>query len=113
MRSTRWRHQRIALVGGEALGLGKTQFLAHHISAQHQGDRFVEGVTAAHTFAAHATIGRDNEPLGRNVFECNADLRRHLIRGFNLKDVMIDDANCDLLVRNSLADRFQVRTAGT
>ena len=107
------RHdQRIALVGGEAHGLRIAQLLAHHIGAEHQRHDFVERMAAAHAFAAHAAIGRDHQPLRRNVLERGADLRRHFVRCLHLQHVVIDDADGDLLARDGLADGFEIDAAG-
>ena len=64
---------------------GIAQFLAHHVGAEHQRHHLVKGMAAAHALAAHAAIGRDHQPLGRNVFERGADLRRHLVRRLHLQ----------------------------
>jgi ABC-type phosphonate transport system ATPase subunit len=67
---------------------------------------------AAHALAPHAAIRRDDQPLGRNIFERLADQIRHLIRPLNLQCVMVDNADHDLSVRDDLADRLEVAGAG-
>ena len=69
------------------------------------------GVPPPHAFAAHAAIGRDDQPLGRNVLQRLADQRRDLVRALDLQGVMVDDADHDLLVRDDLADRLQIAGA--
>jgi len=52
------RHdERVAGVGGEAIGLRQTQLLTHHVGAEHHRDDLVIGVPAAHAFATHTAVG--------------------------------------------------------
>ena len=103
--------EREALLGGEAFGFRQPQFLAHDVGALHHRHHLVVGMAAAHALAAHAAVGRDDQPLGRDVFQRLADERRDLVRPLDLQRVMVDHADDDLLVLDHLADRFEV--AGT
>lgn len=49
-------HQRIAAIGCQTFGLWQAELLTHHVGPEHQRHDLVEGVTAAHAFAAHATV---------------------------------------------------------
>ncbi len=65
-----------------------------------------------HALAAHAAIGRDHQPLGSNIFQRLADQGRNLIRPLDLKRVMIDHADDNLLVRDHFADCLEITGAG-
>jgi hypothetical protein len=67
---------------------------------------------AAHAFAAHPAIGRDDQAFGRNIFQRLADRGRDLVWTLNLQCVMIDHADDDLLVLDHFADRVQITGAG-
>ena len=49
-------HQRIAAIGCQTFGLWQAELLTHHVGPEHQRHDLVVGVTAAHAFAAHATV---------------------------------------------------------
>ena len=90
---------------------GRPELLAHDVGALHHRHHLVGGVAAAHALAAHAAVGRDDQPLGRNVFERLADQRRDLVRPLDLQGVVVDHADDDLLVLDHLADRLEVAGA--
>ena len=92
------QRERIACLGREALGFGQTKLLAHDVGAEHHRDHLVGGVAAAHALAAHAAVGRDDQPFRRNVLQRLADQRRDLVRPLDLQRVMVDHADDDLLV---------------
>src|SRR5690242_9698281 len=60
-------------VGCADVGFGEAEFAAHDVGAFYQGDAFVIGDAAGEALAAKAAIGRDDEALGRDVFERLAD----------------------------------------
>ena len=61
------------------MGFGETEFLAYDIRAGDQADDLVVSVAPAHAFTAHAAIGRDHEPFGRNMLKRRANSRGDLI----------------------------------
>ena len=65
----------------------------------------------AHALASHAAIGGEHQTLGRDVLERLANKLRHLLRCFNLKRVVIHDADTYLLILDATADDFQIHSA--
>ena len=65
-------------------------------------------MAAAHAFAAHAAIGRDDQALGRDVAQSFTDQVRDLIRPLDLQSMMINNADDHLLAGDDLADRRKV-----
>src|SRR6204780_30284 len=103
--------QGITSVGGETLGLGQAQLLAHEVGAQDHRHHLVDRVAAAHAFPPHAAIGRDPQPLRRHVLQRRADDLRHLVGTLDLKRVVVDDADDNLLVLDDFADGLQIAGA--
>ena len=88
------------------------ELLAHDIGALDEGGHLVQRVAAAHALAAHAAVGGDDEPLGRNVLHRTADVLGHVFLALDLQRVMVDDADRDLHVRDALADRLEIHAVG-
>src|SRR6266511_548646 len=85
--------QRIALFGGEALRLRQPELFSHDIGAEHHCDHLVAGVAAPHPLAAHPAIGRNDQPLRRNMLERLAEEGSDLVGPFALKGVMVNHAD--------------------
>src|SRR6516162_10077808 len=60
-------------LGGADVGFGEAEFAAYDVGAFDQSDAFVIGDAARQALAAKAAIGRNDEALGRDVFERLAD----------------------------------------
>src|SRR5207302_10483226 len=101
--------QRILRIGGETLGFGSADFLTYDVRSSDERDGLVIRVTAAHAFAAHSAIGTHSETLGSNVFERLTQQIGDFLGAFNLKCVVIDHADRDLLAGDPLADRFEIQ----
>jgi len=100
------------IVGRQTFGFRKPELLAHDIRAEHNGDHLVGRMPRAHAFAAHPTIGRDDQPFGRDILQYLADQGRDFMRALDLQRVMIDHADDDLLVLDHFADCVQVAGTG-
>src|SRR5438270_9916254 len=66
-------------VRGADMGFGQAQFAADDVGAFDERDAFVIGDAAAEALAAKAAISRDDEPLGRDLFERFADQYRDVV----------------------------------
>jgi hypothetical protein len=85
-------------VGGADVGFGEAEVAAHEVGPFDQRDAFVIGDAAAETLAAEAAIGGDDEPLGRDVFECLANKAGDMFGRLDDGVAVVDDTDADLLV---------------
>jgi hypothetical protein len=70
--------------GGEAVGFGKAELLAHDVRAEHHRHHLVCDMATAHALAAHPAVRRDDQPLRRDVLQRFADELNDLFRSFDL-----------------------------
>ena len=104
--------QRIAWIGGQTVRFRQAELLAYDVGAKHHRHHLVLGVSPAHTFAAHAAIGGDDQPFGRHMLQRRAEDVGHLVRPLDLQGVVVDDPDDDLLARDRLPNRFQIAGSG-
>src|SRR5689334_7496579 len=89
-----------ALVGSAAFGYWQAKFASNDIRTLDERHHLEEGVAAAHSFSTHTAIGGNHEPLGGNEFQRNTNMVGDLFGPLDLKCVVINDADANLLVRS-------------
>src|SRR5215471_5285014 len=89
--------QRCLRIGGDDVGLGKTELAAHDVGSAHERHHLIEGMQPAHSLPAKSAIGRYDYPLRGNDRECTPDEGRDLLRPLHLQATVADHADGDLL----------------
>src|SRR5262249_42392654 len=99
-----------ARVGGAHVRLGQAELAAHDVGALDQRDALVVRDAPAQPLAPEAAVGRDHQPLGRDVLERLLDQARHVLGRLDDRIAMVHHADADLLVGPVLPEQMEIPT---
>src|SRR5437667_3918383 len=84
-----------ARVGRAHARLREPQLASDDVRAFDERDTLVVGDAPAQPLAAEPTVGRDDQPLGRDVLECLPDKPRHVLGWLDDGVAVADHADPD------------------